>query len=155
MTLQRSSTLTGVVLVLLSGCTMVGRGGSPPPDGAAVVEREVLEAGAVRRVYGGSVTFSGDRIALTLEFVDASGEVSARLSIPSLELDAGGAGEIMGDEISLELAYGGECPGRLTLYGSFREERRRLEGRLTARDCTGEESGAVVMLIRPGGTGGR
>lgn len=144
---------------LLSGCTLVGGGASPSPaervQGAGGEPAVPAEAEFVRRVYGGSVTFDGNRIALTLELVNDGGEVSARLTIPDLDLDAGGAGEIRGEEVTLELTYAGSCAGSLTLEGDFREVRRRIQGRLTARDCTGEESGAVVLLVRPTGNGGR
>jgi hypothetical protein len=93
----------------------------------------------------------GNRLSLVLELVGSGSDYSARLSIPSLDLDAGGAATVDGQRLSITLEYGGACEGRLTLTGQFWEGMRRIQGLLKASDCTGEEEGAVVLLVRPGG----
>ena len=125
--------------------------GEPSPGGTAEGELPAAVQPDALRTYGGSVTFDGNRISLLLELVGTGSEYSARLSIPSLDLDAGGAGTSDGEQLLVELSYAGSCPGRLQLEGRFREGIRRIEGRLTASDCTGEEEGAVVLLLRPRG----
>ena len=141
-----------VLALALGACAMVGgSGGGPRPDEGpdAAVPSEVQ--GETLRSYGGSVTFDGSRIPLTLDLVGDEREFSARLSIPSLDLDAGGSGTAQGDELAVHLSYEGACPGRLELVGRFRDGVRRVEGDLLAVDCTGEEQGAVVLLLRPAG----
>ncbi len=149
---SRRISATLALVLFASGCTLV-RGVSTPggPDGAPSVEVAGAENAETMRTYGGSVTFDGNRISILLELVGVDSDFSARLSIPSLDLDAGGAGKVEGEQLSVELAYAGTCPGQLRLSGRFREGMRRIEGRLTASDCTGEEEGAVVLLLRPRG----
>ena len=148
----RRVAMMSALVLFASGCTLV-RGGTTPggPDGAPAAEVAGAENAETMRSYGGSVTFDGNRISLVLDLVGVDSDFSARLSIPSLDLDAGGAGKVEGEELSVELSYAGTCPGELRLSGRFREGMRRIEGRLTASDCTGEEEGAVVLLLRPGG----
>ena len=139
--------VTGLVMaVLASGCSLVGGGppGAEDHPGGAVEE--------TLRAYGGTVTLDGNRLPLVLELVGSGSDYSARLSVPSLDLDAGGAATVDGQRLSVNLEYGGvECAGRLRLVGRFWEGMRRIDGLLTASDCTGEEEGAVVLLLRPGG----
>ena len=141
-----------VAALVVGGCTVVG--GSPrdpAPGGTPISESTAPVEGEALRTYGGNVTFDGNRISLLLELVGRGSDYSARLSIPSLDLDAGGAGTVEGDQLSVELSYAGSCPGTLRLTGRFQESMRRIEGRLTASDCTGKEAGAVMLLLRPGG----
>jgi hypothetical protein len=148
---RRVAVMSALVL-FASGCTLV-RGGTTPsgPDGAPAAEVAGAENAETMRSYGGSVTFDGNRISLVLELVGVDSDFSARLSIPSLDLDAGGAGKVEGEQLSVDLSYAGTCPGRLRLNGRLWEGMRRIEGSLRASDCTGEEEGAVVLLLRPGG----
>lgn len=138
-------------VIFASGCTMVRGAPTASPDGTATVEPFEQANPEALRAYGGSVTFDGNRISLVLELVGADTEYSARLSIPSLDLDAGGEGRVDGERLVVELSYAGTCPGQLRLNGRFQDGMRRIEGSLTASDCTGEEEGAVVLLLRPGG----
>ena len=148
----RRAAVTLALVCFLSGCTLV-RGATTPggPDSAPAEEVAGAENAETMRSYGGSVTFDGNRISLVLDLVGADSDFSARLSIPSLDLDADGAGKVEGEQLSVDLTYAGACPGELRLRGRFRQAMRRIEGRLTACDCTGEEEGAVVLLLRPGG----
>lgn len=140
------------VALVTGGCTMVrGVPGQPAPGGTPEGEVAAALQPDALRTYGGSVTFDGNRISLLLELVGTGSEFSARLSIPSLDLDAGGSGTADDEQLVVELSYAGSCPGLLRLEGRFREGTRRIEGRLTASDCTGEEEGAVVLLLRPRG----
>ena len=149
---NRSLVMMMTAVVFASGCTVVrGVPTAPGPEGAAAEEAAGPESGDALHSYGGSVTFDGNRMSLVLDLVGTGSDYSARLSIPSLDLDAGGAGTVEGEQLSVELSYPGTCPGQLRLTGRFREGMRRIEGRLTASDCTGQEEGAVVLLLRPGG----
>lgn len=144
-----------ILVWIPAGCTLVGRAAPEARPaagpGAGAEEGPTAPESSARRVYGGSVTLAGDRFALTLELVADGDGFAARLSIPDLSLDAGGEGRVEDGTLKLELRYPGTCPGRMVLEGRFEQEARRLEGRLTAGDCTGEESGAVVLLLRPAG----
>jgi hypothetical protein len=61
-------------------------------------------------------------------------------------LRADGQGSLQGDKLSLELVYGGDCPGRMRLEGSWDEGEGRYEGTVQASDCTGNAAGTFRFL---------
>jgi hypothetical protein len=149
---NRQIVLLLAIVLAASSCSVVGHG----PEAVGPSERPTVDRPPpgelpVERDYGGSVTFSGNRISLVLHLSGVGDEYSAELQIPDLDLEASGTATIQGDYLSVDLSYAGECPGRLSLTGRLRERERRIEGRLTASDCTGEEDGVVVLLLRPSG----
>jgi hypothetical protein len=56
-------------------------------------------------------------------------------------LVAEGTGRRAGRSFSLELVYGGECPGRMILDGEWAAENASLVGVVQANDCTGAAKG--------------
>jgi hypothetical protein len=81
---------------------------------------------------------------------DDQGEGTAHLEMPDLPLTAFGAAAWRGDTLQLELRYDGPCPGDVRIRAERTGDGSHVEGTLTARDCTGEESGTVVLEVARG-----
>jgi hypothetical protein len=119
-----------LLTVLTSGCQLIG--GSDPPSPTP---------GAVRGVvYQGSLTMDGGSISGGLEIIRSGGRVRGALQTTS-GLVADGQGQSRGRILTLELSYGGDCPGVMVLEGEWDEDAERFQGTVTAVDCTGTASG--------------
>lgn len=122
--------------VILSGCQIIG-GGSPggagedawgfkPPEGV---------------VYQGFLEMEGGRVPAALELV-REGRRGVRGALQAASgLRADGEGNLRGRTLSIDLTYGGDCPGRMSLEGDWDQEEQTYEGVVEASDCTGNSRG--------------
>ncbi len=130
----------GGILLLAAGCSLVRPRRAP---GAPAEE-------GLRR-FGGQVTMQGSELSAILEITGPDRNVEAALRIPELALSAQGSGRISGGHVDLRLSYPGSCPGTARIRGNMEREGQRIRGTITARDCTGQETGTVLLLRRSGG----
>ena len=136
-------TLVMALLVTATGCTRAGVPTPEPPEG-------IPEPSAVTTssLFSGMATLGGRRLRVLLELItDDQGAGTARLTIPDLPLDANGSGAWRDGALLLDLRYDGDCPGDLRIRAKRTSDGTRVEGALTAKDCTGEESGTVVLEV--------
>jgi len=132
-----------VLTVAASGCARVApvaRTAPPPPQHAA-------EAPVSPVVFGGTVTLGTQRMALVLELRSRTPpKHDATLRIPAVSMEASGEGTWTGERLRLDLTYDGGCPGIVKVDARLTD--RGGEGTLSARDCTGGESGPMVLVRR-------
>lgn len=128
--------LAAALILLLGGCRLIGGGSSPSPG------LKTPEPGGVQGViYQGSMVLEGGEITGALEII-REGRRGIRGALQtSTGLVADGDGDLRGQTLSLELLYGGDCPGRMALEGNWDERNGRYEGAIQASDCTGKASG--------------
>jgi len=142
----RLATSLVALAIGLSACTRVGSVTEQPP----VPEPPLAPA---VQVYGGTVSLAGQDFALTLELRKTNPPNHlAALAIPEISLEARGGGTLTPERMSLELSYGGDCPGALRVEARVENGGSRATGALEATDCTGTESGPLRLLRRPEGT---
>jgi len=129
------------MLVAAAGCSRVGAPAVQPyggPSGSVVTVRSL----------SGVATLAGQRLLVVVEVAtDSRGRGSGHLEIPDLSLTAEGTATLGEDDLELDLRYGGDCPGRLRIRGKRTSGGNRIEGTLTAEDCTGKESGTVFLEV--------
>lgn len=127
------------VLALLAGCQRVGlwTPGSDGPGPAATGASSSVPDG----VYQGFIKLEGGRTNAALQ-VTESGRTSVD-GVLQLSSDwvAEGEGTRRGPDLRLELRYGGDCPGTLTLSGRWDAALQTLTGEVHASDCTGTAQG--------------
>lgn len=129
--------------VITSGCTRV----APTARPAHPPEPPLQESPPSQVVFGGSVTFGRQRMPLVLELRSRRPpKHDATLRIPAVAMEATGEGTWSGDRLRLTLSYGDGCPG--TVEVDARVTDRGGEGTLSAHDCTGGESGPLVLVRR-------
>ena len=122
--------------LLLAGCQLIG-GGGPSPSGPETAEAVSGQSA----VYQGVLSMDGGDIPAALEIVREGGRnVRGALQATS-GLQADGEGRIRGETLTLDLVYGGDCPGRMHLEGEWDEDSRIYEGVVEAQDCTGRGQG--------------
>jgi hypothetical protein len=96
-------------------------------------------------------TLGGQRLRVTLDMAtQPDGRGTAHLQIPALSLDAQGSVTWKGYAVELELTYDGGCPGQVRIRAQAAGEGAPLEGTFSARDCTGEEAGTLVLEAAAG-----
>lgn len=125
------------VPLLLAGCQLIGGSGSSP-YGA-----EETEPGSSQGVvYQGFIEIDGGNLPAALEIIHGGGrEVRGAFQATS-GLMAEGEGRLRGQTLTLELVYGGNCPGRMLLEGEWDQESGTYEGGVEASDCTGTGQGS-------------
>lgn len=111
----------------------------PPRDGERIL---------VERDFTGTVSLGGASLPVTLRMSGPAGQLIATLTIPDLSLIANGDGRLSEGRLRLDLQYGTDCRGQIELEGTATDDVRRVDGRITARDCTGSEDGTVVLRAR-------
>ena len=116
--------------VLVPGCQPIGGSDPPPPTPGAV-------QGVV---YQGSLILDGGSIPGGLEIIRSGGRVRGALQTTS-GLVADGQGRLRGRTLTLDLSYGGDCPGVMALEGEWDEGAGTFQGTVTAVDCTGTATG--------------
>jgi len=130
-----------VLLLASGGCQLIGRG-SPGPEAPRASEVSVpMPSG----LFQGFMEMEGGRVEGSLTLTPRSGRELEGVFESPPSLVATGRGTVRGSDLSLELAYGGECPGRLRLRGSWEAVSGTISGRATARDCTGEAEGTFLF----------
>jgi hypothetical protein len=123
-----------VTLLLLTGCSLVGRAAPPAADLSGQFE--------------GVVRLEGDENPSVLHLQqEPSGHITATLET-DLGLTAAGQGRLEGTVLRLELEYGSDCPGELELAGQALEGGAGLAGTVEARDCTGSANGSFSFSRR-------
>lgn len=135
--------LTMGLVVALAACSRVGTVPPAPTEGTAAPPA-VMTASSL----AGVATLAGRRLRVTVFMETGDGEGgTAHLEIPDLPLTADGSASWRGETLELDLRYDGDCPGDLRIRAERTDDGERLEGMLTAKDCTGEESGKVVLEV--------
>jgi hypothetical protein len=157
--MRRSAvTLVAGAVLAVAGCTRVGvEAGAPAPE-PATAEAATTEAPTETRsdeVFSGAVTLGAQRLPVVLELHSGgSSPPSATLRIPDVPIVASGPGRWSDGRLRLRLEYGDDCPGTVAVDARFTP--RGAEGTLEARDCTGSDSGPLLLVRRtsaemPGG----
>lgn len=118
--------------LLTAGCQLIGRPDPPPPP--------PTPGGVQSAVYQGSLNLDDGDLPAALEIIRNRGGVQGALQTTS-GLTADGQGSLTRNTLTLELSYGGDCPGTMSLVGEWDEDRRTYRGTVTAVDCTGNASG--------------
>ena len=125
--------LVTVTVWWLAGCNLIG--GSGPGPGATGAES------SQGVVYQGFIEIDGGNLTSALEIIrEGRQDVRGALQTSS-GLLAEGEGRLRGRTLSLELVYGGTCPGRMILEGNWDQGARIYEGVVEASDCTGRGEG--------------
>lgn len=119
-----------------SGAPEPGAPEPPDPGGQRIL---------VEREFTGTVSLGGASLPVTMRMSGPAGRLIATFRIPDLDVVANGGGRLADGRLRLELEYGSECRGEITLDGTATDDVRRVEGRVTANDCTGSESGTFVL----------
>ncbi len=128
--------LGGALILFLGSCQVIG-GGPKSPSGTGIPEPGRAEG----VVYQGSLVLEGGEIPGALELI-REGRRGIRGALQtSTGLVADGVGSLRGRALTLELAYGGDCPGRMRLEGEWDEGEGRYQGTVQASDCTGSAAG--------------
>jgi len=117
--------------LLASGCQLIGGSEPPPPPSPGTVQGVV---------YQGFLILDGGEMPAGLEIIRNGGQVRAALQTTS-GLIADGLGRKRGNTLTLDLTYGGDCPGSISLEGEWDEDIQTYAGTAAASDCTGKASG--------------
>ena len=130
-----------LTLPSLFGCQMIGGGqGNPEPNPRSETQTEG-PAPLGGEVYQGHLDMDGGRIQAALELRREAGR-TVRCAFQGISgLLAEGQGTLRGEILTLVLTYGGDCPGQMTLEGSWDQENKVYDGTVEASDCTGRSSG--------------
>jgi len=130
------SLLTCALVLLLSGCQAIG-GSSPFLTSG--------EGGGP--VYQGVLSLEGSDVAAALE-ITPTGRRRVRAALQADSgLVADGVGSVRGSALTIELEYGGDCPGRMTLEGDWDEPAGTYRGTVVAQDCTGRGEGTFDLAV--------
>ena len=117
----------------LTGCQMIeGLGSGPGPTGPGSPEGVV---------YQGFIEIDGGDLQAALEIIRRGGRAVRGALQASSGLMAEGEGQLRGQNLKLELTYGGDCPGRMSFDGEWDQESQSYEGEVEASDCTGSGKG--------------
>ncbi len=145
--MRRAVVVTLLALSWTGACTRVGLGPKPPSPQSAGTEGARAQAAEPPLVFGGTVTLGKQRLPVVLELSgNAAGERTATLRIPAVPMEATGSARWSGDRLRLDLTYGDACPGTVAVDAWVAEG--RAVGTLEARDCTGSDSGPLVLERR-------
>lgn len=125
-----------VLLLFVGGCQRIGLFSS----GAGQGGREEAAPGS-GTVYQGFLVIDGGRVPAALEIIGERRRTIRGILQTSEGVRAQGEGRIRGETLSLELTYGGRCPGQIDLEGDWDRDSHLYEGELTASDCTGTARG--------------
>ena len=132
------SALLGIFL-LAGGCQLVGRASAPSePSGISLPGPS--DPG-IAGVFQGALYMDGGEITAALELIP-DGRRDLRGIFQAVSgLEAEGTGHLDGREFSIELVYGGSCPGRMLLTGEWDPDTDSLSGVVRASYCTGPGEG--------------
>lgn len=141
--IRHRALLLVVAASMPAACTRVGAPSTPEPPPAVEAARPPVEA--VRASFAGYATLTGHRFPMALTVTGVPGaEVAATLDAPEMKMEAVGQGRWEGDTLTLELTYGTTCPGTLRIRVQ-KDDQGRLQGALSARDCTGRAEGPLEL----------
>jgi hypothetical protein len=146
------STTSLVVLGLVlgtAGCSLVGGSPSPATAPSPAGPAEPARPDSWQETYGGQVDFKNQTLMLVLELGGPGGrQVDGTLTIAAIPLTAKGSGTRQDGAYDLRLGYQGSCAGTVELHLRPGDGEGTLVGTLDAKDCTGEEGGALRLLRR-------
>jgi len=125
-----------VFLLFLGGCHRIGLFSS----GSGGPEEEGPVAGS-GTVYQGFLIIDGGNLPAALEIFREGRRTVRGILQTSEGVMAQGEGRIRGGTLTLELTYGGGCPGRLNLEGEWDQDELLYEGEVAVSDCTGTTGG--------------
>ncbi|MFC1575798.1 hypothetical protein ACFL5A_04060 [Gemmatimonadota bacterium] len=136
----------GIILALLAlssaGCQMVGRVSPTQPP---VVVPPPASPGP-HGMYSGSFQIEGGETAVNLNLTRRGDRDLLGVLVTPDGIRAEGAGSLRGQEIRLELRYGGDCPGTMVLVGEWNQETNGIQGVVRASDCTGQAEGTFQLI---------
>ena len=149
------SWLLTTAVLFSAGCQIVGGATPSPPDQgppdpgppapgppAPEAEEPVFRRGVV---YQGIIEIGGGNLPAALEIVQ-EGRRDVRGALQTVSgLLAEGEGRLRGDRLELELVYGGDCPGQMSLDGEWDQESGTYSGTMQASDCTGRGEGTFLF----------
>lgn len=118
---------TLLLLLAVPGCASLGSG-EPPAE--------------IAGIYSGMVDIGTDEVRGTLVLEQRGRRLEGSLEMPGVA--AAGRGEIEGAGFVLELDYGDDCEGVITLSGRSADG-QQLIGSLQAEDCTGRIAGSFTF----------
>lgn len=140
-----------LIALMLTQAGACARVGTAPPPGPAERPTPEARSAPAQTTWGGTFTLEGQEVPVVLELRGGDpSPYSATLHIPEMSVEARGGGSWSGNRIRADLDYGQEtaCPGRIDLDVRVSEDGTRAQGSLTARDCTGSESGPLILARR-------
>jgi hypothetical protein len=138
-----------------AGCQTVGgpAPSRPAPSPSAPIppapeaEEPEAEEPELRQgvVYQGIIEIGGGNLPAALEIIqEGRRDVRGALQTAS-GLLAEGEGRLRGNRLELELVYGGDCPGQMSLDGEWDQESQTYRGTMQASDCTGKGEGTFLF----------
>jgi len=141
--------------LFLAGCQIVGGAAPSPPATRPPAPNPPVpsppapeaEEPEVRRgvVYQGIIEIGGGSLPAALEIVQ-EGRRDVRGALQTVSgLLAEGEGRLRGNRLELELVYGGDCPGQMSLDGEWDQESQIYRGTMQASDCTGNGEGTFLF----------
>ena len=147
--MARSAALCGLSATVASCSAIRFEPDEPPgaPDTPpAAPEEPIVDLGGA---YLGSLLVEGQRLPAHLDLEQVGDALEAVLRVADVGITAEGEGAVdRHGAFSLELAYTLECPGTAHLSGRWLEGGLRLDGTVTAADCTGSQSGQFAFRRR-------
>src|SRR5688572_22963192 len=110
----------GLGAALVAGCSAIRFEPDTPP--VEPPRQEARPAVSAAGSWAGAWVVEGQRIQGSLELAQSGADLTARFSSSALG-EATGSGKVGDDgQVSLELSYRTQCPGRARLTGQIMEE---------------------------------
>ena len=127
-----------LLVALGSGCSAISFGGPPAPPPPQL-------AGG----WTGFLEVEGQEILGTLTVNQEGRDLGVTFVSTGLIGSARGAGKIEDDGgITIKLEYATQCRGEMVLSGAVGDPPTRLQGTLSATDCTGNARGGFTFSRR-------
>ena len=121
--------------LLASGCSAIRLGGPPPAPPAQLAGR-----------WSGFLEVEGQQILGTLIVTQKGRDLGVTFTSNGLIESASGNGKVGGDgAVRMELEYTTQCAGQIVLAGGTVAANARLEGTVSATDCTGNARGGFTF----------
>jgi len=125
-----------LLAALTPGCSAIRFGGGPP---------SAQLAGG----WTGYLEVEGQQILGTLTVNQKGKDLGVTFASNGLIPQASGSGRIEdGGRVTMELKYGTQCSGEMELAGEVVDQETRLQGSLSASDCTGNARGGFTFSRR-------
>jgi hypothetical protein len=103
------------------------------------------------QAFEGTAFIAGQQLSVLVELRwSGLSDGTAFLLIPDLSLEARGTATIRNDRLNMDLRYEGVCSGEAQVEAALDGGGQKASGTLEAKDCTGKESGTIVLTKRSG-----